>query len=206
MKKLVKKVTTFLLVMVFLSSGFWGLVGCGNSNTVVRLDGWSFLRLGNRGQDGIMLVGIYDSSLISEDGVLYIPNKVGSYTVQLLGGQFADAPQPRGCARIFSGFAMWVDAADSPFDALDANKIVIPEGVATTELFWGSRGHANCFTVRFLATTPDQRNILFGVWSPFTIIVPDGAKNLYNNQLFQERADFPYGFKIIELSEFLSQE
>jgi len=29
MKKLVKKATTFLLVMVFLSSGFWGLVGCG---------------------------------------------------------------------------------------------------------------------------------------------------------------------------------
>jgi len=31
MRKVVKKMTTFLLVMVFLSSGFWGLVGCGRN-------------------------------------------------------------------------------------------------------------------------------------------------------------------------------
>jgi|GEM_PF-6919213 len=106
MRKVVKKMTTFLLVMVFLSSGFWGLVGCESN----RLP--NSIRVGFYGgphrMDGMVLAFESDIVIFEKDSVFldvsfghwqtnnlfrsiasferYVPLYIGLYVGTAIGG------------------------------------------------------------------------------------------------------------------------
>jgi len=179
------KKNIFVIAIVFLLLVV--LIGCSrNANIRVEGETWAYDKL-NRGRDGIALLRLNCDSVLTEEGVLYIPTEVDGYTVAKLTGSVG-----RG--------NWWHSGITHHFNARNSSKIVIPEGVAVDRLFWGDNIP---LYIEFLAKMPDERSILFGVWRDFKLIVPDGSREIYIKRLYQERSDFPLGFIVIERSDFL---
>ena len=183
------KVLIMILTMIVLL-GSINLVGCGdNRPTIIHGEIWSYYRLGRRGRDGIILVALNCESALTEDGVLYIPTEVDGYTVAFLSGRYGRAGLGWG-------------TRDTPFEALSAKKVVIPEGVAIGFLFWSFDMIRRI--VEFLAETPDERNAWFNHFA--WIVVPDGSSEKYLQFMVQYLNVNPaniQGFRFIERSEYL---
>jgi len=177
---------TIMMFLVLL------MTGCRRDNRPTIIDGevWSYYRLGRQGRDGIALVSLNCESILTEDGVLNIPNEYSGYQVVLLSGI-------RGSAGIGWGIR------SIPFEARTAKRVVIPEGVAINDFFWSAAMIQR--RIEFLAEIPDERNAWFNTHA--MIIVPDGASYAYT-RFFVEVLGVPLEhfqdrFRFIERSEYL---
>ena len=184
--KFSKKIVIVILFILLLI----GVTGCSSDSGEIRVEssGWIYIKH-NRGRDGISLVNLRDDSLLTEEGVLYIPTEVDGHIVVSVTGTSSRS-------------TIWFGGGSSPFWAPTATKIVIPEGVAAERLFWG---RTMPWHVEFQAEIPDERNDFWGVGRPYVIIIPDGSLDLYWIQFIESRPWITDNDTLIERSDWLAQ-
>ena len=157
-----KKHISKILVIVMAVAAIGILSGCPpypEERNYQYKDAWLYYFVG----DGVAVVSVIDPiGAANEDGVIVIPSYINGHRVVHLGDP------PRGWGMIASFYS----------GTTRVNRIVVPEGIFITDVFW--RDLSITDYVELLDETPN-----LSVWGidggRITLIVPDGSRQAYIN-------------------------
>lgn len=159
-----KKLLVLVLVII-MTLGIFGLMGCENAGNEIEVDGWTLFQFGSgsnkKGQVNILSA---DESLVV-DGILHVPAKIGIYDIYgfgTLGKMFA----PESYFTISS----------------NVERIVLSAELHVGDLFWGNSGYFDTImtegsSVKYVEFCSETFERVNSFWSnrELIIIIPDGS-------------------------------